>query len=243
MKALRAIVLITGLFQAESLSAGGFDQVMAGPHNLAASGPGTVREDVCLVCHMERIEEKPSNAPPLQQPHALWDTGNDVQNFMPSAQTSLIQGAASYNQRHAACTDCHDGILGKDFQGFAGGGPASMAMTTAHSVNRSSNHPTNILYPRQPDGRAIGERPDPKLKRYWSIPDRNENGLVLPTGPVSTRLGLKDIDPNDPNQAAGLVHTVSGFIKCETCHDPHNNDTRPFLRVPHKTLCLVCHDR
>jgi predicted CXXCH cytochrome family protein len=88
-----------------------------------------------------------------------------------------------------------------------------------------------------------GDRADPKLKRYWSIPDRDENGLILPTGPVSANLGLQNIDANDPDQTAGLVRTFSGVMRCESCHNPHDNNIQPYLRVPNKTLCLSCHER
>ncbi len=35
----------------------------------------------------------------------------------------------------------------------------------------------------------------------------------------------------------------TGDIQCTTCHDPHTDDFRPFLRKPYETLCQDCHSR
>jgi predicted CXXCH cytochrome family protein len=43
-------------------------------------------------------------------------------------------------------------------------------------------------------------------------------------------------------EAAGLV-LEDGKVQCNTCHDPHTQANRPFLRIPNtaRSLCLVCH--
>jgi predicted CXXCH cytochrome family protein len=145
------------------------------------------------------------------------------------------------------CLTCHDGALGANIHqlGFSGSGPTDNpgALQALQTGLRTTDHPDSILYPRQPNGTSSPDRVDPKLNRYWSIPDRDENKFTMPTGPRSASLNLQSVDPGNPASASTLVRTFRGVIHCDSCHNPHNNEIRPFLRVPHKTLCLVCHDR
>ncbi|MBI3609333.1 MAG: hypothetical protein HY204_01360 [Nitrospirae bacterium] len=244
MKTLPAIVLIAGFLSPGIVWAQEFDQVIVGPHNLTAGGPDAAREDVCVVCHIEGHEGKPpkSEAPGMPKAHPAWNLGNTLESFL-TARDLLVKAKAVAERRHAGCLDCHDGVLGNDLLEFVGNGTGYPDLSSAHGLNRTSNHPTEVVYPRRPDGRTAGDRVDPKLRRYWAIPDRGEDGMILPTGPVSASLGLQGIDPKDPEQTAGLVRTFSGVMKCESCHNPHNNSIRPYLRAPHKTLCLICHNR
>lgn len=41
----------------------------------------------------------------------------------------------------------------------------------------------------------------------------------------------------------GLPYLAGRRMECVTCHDPHDNAHRPFLRVGLDELCLVCHSR
>lgn len=177
----------------------------------------------------------------------LWDLKNPTEVFTisqgsPSEEEAAPSEKKALPGRPTGCLECHDGTVGKDLKGFDEG-EGGFQGGALHGGNRSPNHPVDVLYPRRPSGEFVGDQNNPNMRRYWSIPDRAEDGMVLPTGPVSDNLGLRDIDPNDPKQAAQLVHTFSGLIRCETCHDPHNNEVRPFLRATHKTLCLICHQR
>ncbi len=47
-------------------------------------------------------------------------------------------------------------------------------------------------------------------------------------------------------QASGLVApaedgSLPDRMECTACHDPHNNENRPFLRLPLAELCAACH--
>ena len=236
-------VLVAGFIVAPgSAGAQGFDQVLSSKHNLLAAGPSSPMDMVCGSCH---IEGKGTETAPA------WDNENPTKTFplqhiMPPALGKGTPETKPFGPSFD-CLTCHDGVLGNNVHqlGFSGSGPTDNpdAVEALQTGLRTPDHPSSISYPRQPDGRMTSDRVDPKLKRYWSIPDRDENGVTIPTGPKSAALSLQNIDPNDPAAASSLVRTFMGVIHCDTCHNPHNNDTRPFLRVPHKTLCLVCHDR
>ena len=45
---------------------------------------------------------------------------------------------------------------------------------------------------------------------------------------------------------SGLPSVATGTLQCSTCHNPHENVVRPFLRVASGTvesLCILCHAR
>jgi predicted CXXCH cytochrome family protein len=141
------------------------------------------------------------------------------------------------------CLSCHDGVLGSDVHQITSNA-SDMGLSAVLDRQRGiTDHPDSILYPRKSTGEFVGRDNEVRLLRYWSIPDRNENGLNIPKGPVSDRLGLDAIDLTDPVAASDLIRTFQGVIHCDSCHNPHNNVHRPFLRVAPKDLCLTCHQR
>ena len=235
--------LLQGIAMAqESVETQGFNLVLSSKHNLLSGGSASPLDTVCGSCH---IEDGQTDAVPA------WDKENPTHAFSLKHIMEPELGKGTPDTRPFGpsfdCLTCHDGVLGSNVHqlGFSGSGPTNDPGTVKalQTGMRITDHPDSILYPREPNGRLSSASTDPKLKRYWSIPDRDENGVTLPTGPKSTSLNLQNVDPTDPASASTLVRTFMGVIHCDTCHNPHNNDTRPFLRVPHKTLCLVCHDR
>jgi predicted CXXCH cytochrome family protein len=145
------------------------------------------------------------------------------------------------------CLTCHDGALGSDVhqRSFSAEreGDRIRVMTSVKEASRLTDHPDSIRYPRKTTGEFSANSANPNLKRYWSIPDRDIDGVIIPTGPNSVSLGLMNIEPDDALQATGLVRTFLGMIHCDSCHNPHVDHNRPYLRVPSNDLCLVCHQR
>lgn len=45
------------------------------------------------------------------------------------------------------------------------------------------------------------------------------------------------------SEAVGLPYLGGRRMECVTCHDPHDNGHRPFLRADLHELCLACHSR
>ena len=181
----------------------------------------------------------------------LWNPNNQTRSFelWYSMVPSLEKGVKEIRPFGPSfvCLTCHDGVLGSNVHqlGVKGLKPINdpLGLNKLQKGLQSPDHPDSIYYPRQPDGRMVEDRPGTKLKRYWSIPDRDEAGVILPTGPKSYALDLQQIDADDPIETSKLVRTYKGVIHCDSCHNPHDNAIRPFLRVSNKTLCLVCHDR
>ena len=222
----------------------GFDDVAFSKHNIHAYGEDSSLEEVCQACHYKKGDGA-GGAP-------MWDPGNALRSY---EILHLVRAWQSKNRNHEAkpfgpsytCLTCHDGILGDNVHssGLSGTSPGvgSNVKLPFQSEVRSRDHPNTVAYPRRPNGTLVGEVANPRLSRYWSIPDRNGHGVVLPSGPKSAALGLQNLDLEAANASSKLVRTFMGVIHCDTCHNPHLNELRPFLRVPQKTLCLVCHDR
>ncbi len=61
--------------------------------------------------------------------------------------------------------------------------------------------------------------------------------------PKSHRLDLKDLPAGDDASDSGLPYTNGSqdHIECSTCHNPHDDTHRPFLRVDINQLCEKCH--
>jgi predicted CXXCH cytochrome family protein len=130
-----------------------------------------------------------------------------------------------------ACLGCHDGVLGQE----------------VHRIGTEDapvfDHPYDVIYPRRANGRFVPERPLVNQYRYWSIPDVHNGELVLPTGPTSGRLVVPANEGTAATTGTRVVRTLDGRVQCDSCHDPHDNGSAPFLRASAQDLCLICHDR
>lgn len=238
---LPGLVVLFGLTAAVPLMAADpYQTVLGTPHDFVVRGDLPAGQRVCASCHghdrMGAVDplasgsgtdpvaqtSPPAAPPPLWQPSApsfLIGSGHQAGKNLPTGSSGV-------------CLECHDGVLGREVHQLDRGNA------------RSFDHPYNTPYPRRADGRFLPERPTLNQYRYWSIPDLRDGRLVLPSGPVSTRLVLAGADSSTEGGAIpNLVRTGDGIMHCDSCHDPHSNGNGPFLRAPAHDLCLICHDR
>lgn len=241
-----------------------FDEVARTPHNLLPSRVIAELRNVCLSCHtdgqvlkeeVDRLQpessaslgESGSDIPSLPGaiqilPAApLWSPSKKGQAFSLASSLWIIEDTADRKPfgSSSACLGCHDGALAADVHG------ERKSPDLIRTVREPPiDHPTGILYPRRPDGIFATERPTLASLRYWSVADRTGEGMLMPSGPVSSFFRLAEgIDPRDPIVTASVVRTSYGVIHCDSCHNPHVNRNPPFLRAPSRELCFVCHDR
>jgi len=206
-----------------------FSSVNHTSHNLGFSN-----DEACIFCHMAGEVYKPSQASDaaaaprtVSFSPPLWDKKTSIQTFqlIPLSPVETPESSHPFGPS-SACLACHDGAL------------------AAGIHDARLNHPISLAYPRQPDGHFVPRRNTPNLLRYWSIPDRTPSGVILPTGPQSQYFSLPTgSNSGDLSVSATVVRTTLGYIHCDSCHNPHDNSTAPFLRASSKTLCLICHDR
>ncbi len=242
------------------------DEVYQTRHNLVA--PFLTSSKVCTVCHTESIPslgrkkegvpEKETNPPPDARKKRisfppLWNTQGvkpyDIAGDLPSNKRTYNHPTGS----SLVCLSCHDGALGADMHGINVGDPrvaasgnipwtGSVGAREAPPLSRV-DHPISILYPRKPQGMFVPVNPTITRSRYWSLPNRHPGGFTLPESGTSSYLDLPVKNVSSPEHLSTLVRTSSGRVECDSCHNPHSEKVRPFLRVPSATLCLICHDR
>jgi predicted CXXCH cytochrome family protein len=64
--------------------------------------------------------------------------------------------------------------------------------------------------------------------------------------PESHGLSIRDLPKDDDTSESGLPYTggsIDENITCTSCHNPHENDIRPFARAALNELCQKCHQR
>ncbi len=230
-------------------------------HNLIA--PESEGKNSCTVCHTEGLsaqaKEKPDGSEKQTvkavQPPPLWDKGQSAVSPFRTKPT-LPLNEHPYNHPTGpslVCLSCHDGALGTDMHGINVDNPRVGATANVPFDGLSGprgapplsrvDHPISIRYPRQPDGQFVPLNPTVTRSRYWALPDRQAHELVLPTSNTSSYLDLPQGNLSSEAHLSTLVRTTEGMMECDSCHNPHSEAVRPFLRVPSKNLCLVCHDR
>lgn len=230
MTRLLALVflLVTAWPAGQAAAADAYDAVINSPHNFFARSEFPIGRRVCTGCHADEMATQvseialpaddglvPEGAAP---PPPLWQRG---------AAAYTLSSTAQPTEGSNACLGCHDGVLGTEIH------------QTGTGSAKTFDHPNNVVYPRRANGQFVPERPMVTHYRYWSIPDLRDGNLTLPTGPTSNRLVVSD--PAQPGSR--LVRTSRGMVQCDSCHDPHDNGSAPFLRAPAQDLCFICHDR
>lgn len=255
------IVVLNASIQSE---ASPLDEVIQSRHNLLV--PAGAASNTCTVCHTDAVPWQ--SAAPKKDPGDA-EAGAPPEAALPAPPLWASPGAKPYDlsatlapekqpYNHPTgssltCLACHDGALGKDMHGINVDQPrigaeanvpweGTVGQRGAPPLSRV-DHPISILYPRKPNGRFLSENPTVTLSRYWALPDRHADGLTLPTAGASSYLDLPEGKVSSPEMLSGLVRTSSGMVQCDSCHNPHSEKIRPFLRVPSATLCLVCHNR
>lgn len=257
---LISFMLIGLSSQSEKLLASPLDEVLKTGHNLIA--PTAKGENTCTVCHTDEIPwqgqkegiagkeaAKVTTPPPLwQQSHSAISPYRAMQSLPPSEHPYNHPTGTSM-----VCLSCHDGALGTDMHGINVDNPRIGAQADvpfdgmfgkqgAPPLSRL-DHPISIPYPRLPNGKFVPLNPTVTQFRYWALPDRQTSGLVLPTSGTSEYLDLPVGEVSGSEHLSSLVRTTGGMLECDSCHNPHSEQIRPFLRVPSANLCLVCHDR
>lgn len=232
------------------------------PHNLSASGPGTVTADsqtqVCVFCHTPHGATNSPGAP-------LWNRtlSNETYTIYSSSSLDAETIAGQLAQPAGSsklCLSCHDGTLAISSVNVltgqvdatipitgAGPGdtmPAGEGLQTGFTRNLgtdlSNDHPISLTYDTTL-ANADGELLDPAVTAHIAI----------------RRPGVRPPVPLEDTGPGG-----AGQVQCASCHDPHVVDTsisptNKFLRLKRfqqnqpagqfdadtDINCLACHDK
>ncbi|MFQ5865896.1 MAG: cytochrome c3 family protein [bacterium] len=228
------LVLVVVLSVAASNGFGQFaDKVADTPHNLRKATQGSMANlgirdygDVCVYCHLQH--ELNSS---LQT--QLWNRVLPTTLYlMYDSPIMARKVAGSPDSTSLVCLSCHDGSIPLDavkkvptthIESGASNVTISSCSNTCHTASNPSGgisfeggNMGSDLRNHHPIGIRYDAAKNPDLHR----PSGGKvNGLPL-YGPNSTQVG------------------------CGSCHEPHDNSRRPFLRISNNdaALCLACHD-
>jgi predicted CXXCH cytochrome family protein len=181
-------------------------------HNFMPSHGVTTIKELCVACHVDGNfqlpgEPRPDEAATLpafgaeREQRPLWNQESAVKQYAMPKNWPLPQPMTTDRPfgTSADCLGCHDGALAADVHRgdarFGEGGLQAindfsdwLEKILGEDLERKSevpDHPVSILYPRKPDGELLLTQPVSSQRRYFSIPDLENDQLVLPTGPIS----------------------------------------------------------
>jgi len=217
--------------------------IVGSKHDIAANNPGITDDnnEICVYCHTPHGANTEFSAVPI------WNklTPNTDGYTMYGTTVAGNNPESAPRAPSLACLSCHDGVSAINTVVNApgsgnydpnngitlGGSDILMPADSITNIGQdlSNDHPVSILY--------------------------QEGAASL--RPVTTTIA--EVDPGgtwsgNPETIEDLLR--DGYVECGSCHDPHNNDGKMFLRRTTLTdgendisgnggskLCLTCHDK
>ena len=202
-------------------------EVAETPHNLIR--PASVTDpdmagllenynEVCVYCHASHggsTAQALWNRRAPSGPYEMFDDG-----------TSMIMDSQP-SGNSLACLSCHDGTIGLDDildppATYTGGGAVGTSIEECEDCHRGGDPPGGVDWE--------GVWFDTDLRKHHPI------SLLYDPSRAPNFRSVAEVE------TAGLEF-FEGKIQCMTCHEPHKQEFRPFLRVTmsSRALCFVCH--
>ncbi|USN99285.1 MAG: hypothetical protein H6810_01000 [Phycisphaeraceae bacterium] len=242
---LAATLLLGGAAPAQQLS------VVDSPHNLSASGPGSIRasseQQVCIFCHA------PHNTSPIRP---LWNRTMPVDAYSIYTSRSLDAEPGQPTGMSKMCLSCHDGTIaiGAVFSRQnpipMSGGVSTMPMGPGLlGTDLRDDHPISFVY----DSSLAAA--DPKLRNPATLPHEiqlDSNGEMQCTtchDAHNNAFGSFLVMDNIGSALCVECHqmgatNVQAHQDCASCHVSHGSPSGPYL-LDRQTIgetCLNCHD-
>lgn len=190
--------------------------------------------DPCIYCHI----------PPELSGQRLVPNGQQITNwnrYMPSGEivtytSPTFRGKIEgLGPETLLCLSCHDGSMAVDMVVNKPAGwstnedaPLHMKLDKGGGLDRCTQCHDGITA-HSMDSVIIGR----------SLMDDHPVGVKYPG-----LLGDEDyFTPSRGGLFRNGVRLFNSQVECATCHDVHNPDVVPFLRVEQKELCLTCHNK
>lgn len=248
MKTTWTLIATLGLGAA---AASAQQSVVDSPHNLSASGPGSIRasseEQVCIFCHA------PHNASPIRP---LWNRAMPTDAYAIYTSRALDAEPGQPTGSSKMCLSCHDGTIALGAVvsrttpiGMVGGVQTIPPGATNLGTDLRDDHPISFRF----DSSLATS--DPKLRDPVGLPHEvmlDENSELQCTSchdAHDNALGDFLVMHNGSSELCVTCHqvgttTIAEHQQCNACHQPHTAPSGPYLlREP--TIggtCLACHD-
>jgi predicted CXXCH cytochrome family protein len=246
---LATIVMLTmSLRAAGQMSA---SSVVNSPHNLSASGPGTIKasseKQVCIFCHT------PHNAIPLQP---LWNRNLPVNAYRVYASSTLVSTPGQPTGSSKLCLSCHDGtialgsILSRPTPIQMVNGVTTIPVGASNlGTDLTGDHPISFTY----DSALVAKNSslvDPAMLPPPIKLDKDKQlQCVSCHDPHDDTRGKFLVMDNTSSQLCNSCHipsgeaTITGHSQCVDCHQTHNSPSGPFLltQATVTDTCTTCH--
>ena len=205
------------------------------PHNLtvpaSVTNPdmaGRVRNygDICAYCHTPHGGPSWQGSPRLP----LWNRDRpDGAYRMPLWDIDRMIQDATPSDRSRICLSCHQGTIGLDMitnlpNTYTGPSAANQTIDTCEDCHSGGSPAGGISW----EGVWFPE--DLRKQHPFSVlydPNRRPGAFKAASGGKVSGLPL-----------------WNGKVECQTCHEPHSEQNRYFLRQPNVngSFCLLCHN-
>lgn len=190
--------------------------------------------DPCIYCHIpDNIKDK--RLPPGKQQIEGWNRYMPM-NEIETYKSETIKGkVGTLGAESLLCLSCHDGSMAVDMvvnkpQDWTSqmDAPLHMRLDKGGGLERCTQCHDGVTAHKM-DQVIIGS----------NLMDDHPVGIRYPGL-------LSDPDYYSPNQEGKFRNGVRLFnsqVECATCHNVHDPDLKPFLRVEQRELCLTCHNK
>jgi predicted CXXCH cytochrome family protein len=226
--------------------------IVHSPHNLSASGPGSIRataeEQVCIFCHTAH------NASDIRP---LWNRFDPSSVYTVYASDSLVAEPGQPTGASKMCLSCHDGtiaigsVISRDQPIHLVGGVTTMPSSARGYIGTdlSDDHPISFRYDS-----TLATR-NPKLLDPRSLPaamrlDHNQELQCTTCHDPHNNMHGSFLVMSNENSAmcrschVGSTTTVPGHTDCASCHQTHSAPSGPHLLRGQDVAatCLSCHN-
>jgi len=253
MKALAYIIaslLLAGIITPAAPAYGQFNGIQSSPHNLSATGRGTIRatgeQEVCVFCH---------NSHGTAASKGVWNHSSSGGAYKVYASTSLKAKPGQPTGSSKLCLSCHDGtiavgnVLSKSQIQMAGGVSAIPQGKDRLGTDLSGDHPISFPY----DDALATQQPTLKSPRLLpkNVPLDANRELQCTTchDAHDNKIGKFLVMDNSHSQLCNTCHnpgttTVLGHLDCSSCHQSHSAPSGSHLLKAAKETdtCLACHN-
>ncbi|MEW6715411.1 MAG: cytochrome c3 family protein [Nitrospirota bacterium] len=201
--------------------------------------------EICVYCHTPHSGL--SDAP-------LWNKNVTTTGYTPyTSPTMDTNPTGTISAVSAACLSCHDGTLAADSVINAPGEGSNLTGPWPwNGASASSGHAR--MAASDDGGFPLG---DECGDCHGTDINTNYDGAHVPTAylsqdlsddhPISMTYPTPAQDPDfkttNEVESAGVVLYTSNKVECPSCHNPHDPDVVPFLRISNSgsALCKACH--
>lgn len=190
--------------------------------------------DPCIYCHIPESAKNKRGEPGKQQIEG-WNRYVPMGEIETYESPTLQGKVARLGAESLLCLSCHDGTMAVDMvvntpEGWTtvDDSPLHMRLDRGGGLDRCTQCHDGITAHKM-DAVTIGR----------SLMDDHPVGIKYP----GLQANPDFFSPNQDGKFRNGVRLFKSQVECATCHDVHNPDVVPFLRVEQRELCFTCHNK